>query len=627
MGLMSTTAAKSYTDRIGNAYDLAKPNLGSNNDAVAGTPPQAKLATVRNAIQNLLNDVVGITNITGGSPDLSQEVDFDADTNALLGHTGVETYLGQFSSTLNDINGHCSNRGKLVSASIIDIATFLGYYNGGAGGAKFSAMVSPSFAAAYSTVINSPLIPGAAVLCPAIHPLQPLLNTGFLSAILITNGGSGYTSAPTVTITGGGGSGAAATAVISAGQVVAVNITAGGTLFTTPPTITFSGGAGANAAAVSVINGATFGMGYITVTGANAGTFTGGTAVPSTATGAASSAQSGSAFTYAIAGVLASNYAEVNPLVEIVTTFTGGAGTVAFQIPGVAGTPTVDDQGIAGTVWASVTLGGTAPGGGGGAVTASGGGNNPYASFAPLPVPPAPTLTPGTGQSMTAGNYGVQITLINGMGETVASQIAIATVATNGSLTVTSPAQIGDAQAYKVYMTTANGSTFALQNGANGTQIGTNYVQNANPSGSTVPPTSSTALRTTSQTIAAQSRQTITLTAGSAANANTVGIIAGSMVTVNQGLPDQEVVVVESVVSGTSITAVFQKAHASGAVLSGNYTYALGASTPVSRRLRSLGAWTNGAAVGTSGTNNALVTNGHTAGAVRVVGAQDRSWV
>ena len=38
-------------------------------------------------------------------------------------------------------------------------------------------------------------------------------------AATVTSGGAGYTSVPTVTITGGGGTGAVGTAVIANGQV------------------------------------------------------------------------------------------------------------------------------------------------------------------------------------------------------------------------------------------------------------------------------------------------------------------------------------------------------------------------------------------------------------------------
>jgi|SRR6185436_14498092 len=68
----------------------------------------------------------------------------------------------------------------------------------------------------------------------------------------ITNQGSGYTSAPTVSITGGGGSGATAIAVVNAGaQIIAVIITNPGSGYTSDPTIGFSGGGGSAGAATA----------------------------------------------------------------------------------------------------------------------------------------------------------------------------------------------------------------------------------------------------------------------------------------------------------------------------------------------------------------------------------------
>ena len=58
--------------------------------------------------------------------------------------------------------------------------------------------------------------------------------------ITVTNGGEGYTSVPTVTFTKGGGSGAAATAIISSGSVTSIVVTSGGEDYETAPTVTIS---------------------------------------------------------------------------------------------------------------------------------------------------------------------------------------------------------------------------------------------------------------------------------------------------------------------------------------------------------------------------------------------------
>ncbi len=63
--------------------------------------------------------------------------------------------------------------------------------------------------------------------------------SGFVIGATVTSGGSGYTAAPTVTITGNG-SGAAATATISGGSVTAINITNAGSGYTTGATITIA---------------------------------------------------------------------------------------------------------------------------------------------------------------------------------------------------------------------------------------------------------------------------------------------------------------------------------------------------------------------------------------------------
>lgn len=74
-----------------------------------------------------------------------------------------------------------------------------------------------------------------------------------VQSIAVTNGGSGYTTAPTVAFTGGGGTGAAATATVADGVVTGITITNPGSGYTSAPSVTFSGGSGTGAAATAVI--------------------------------------------------------------------------------------------------------------------------------------------------------------------------------------------------------------------------------------------------------------------------------------------------------------------------------------------------------------------------------------
>jgi hypothetical protein len=80
---------------------------------------------------------------------------------------------------------------------------------------------------------------------------------GEVTSIQVTNTGSGYTSAPTVSFLASSGYGATAVAVLgtntNANKVVRVDVTNGGTGYTTAPIVQFSGGGGSNAAATATI--------------------------------------------------------------------------------------------------------------------------------------------------------------------------------------------------------------------------------------------------------------------------------------------------------------------------------------------------------------------------------------
>ncbi len=68
----------------------------------------------------------------------------------------------------------------------------------------------------------------------------PTLVNGFLVAITVTYGGAGYTMAPTVTITGGNGSGAMALASLNNGSVSQILVTDSGSGYTSIPIVTLA---------------------------------------------------------------------------------------------------------------------------------------------------------------------------------------------------------------------------------------------------------------------------------------------------------------------------------------------------------------------------------------------------
>ena len=67
----------------------------------------------------------------------------------------------------------------------------------------------------------------------------------------MSNPGSGYTGVPTIGFTGGGGTGATATAIVQNGGVIAITITNPGSGYTSAPTVTFTGGSPDTAATAS----------------------------------------------------------------------------------------------------------------------------------------------------------------------------------------------------------------------------------------------------------------------------------------------------------------------------------------------------------------------------------------
>lgn len=75
--------------------------------------------------------------------------------------------------------------------------------------------------------------------------------TAAVSGVSVSNQGTGYTSAPTVSFTGGGGTGAAAIATVLGGKVTTVTVTNPGTGYTSAPTVAFSGGGGSGAVATA----------------------------------------------------------------------------------------------------------------------------------------------------------------------------------------------------------------------------------------------------------------------------------------------------------------------------------------------------------------------------------------
>lgn len=109
------------------------------------------------------------------------------------------------------------------------------------------------------------MISGIVVCTDNVNP-----NAQSVQSVQLVNAGSGYTVAPSIKFTGGGGSGAAATSVIENGIVGIITVTSGGSGYSTAPTITFTGVSTVSAAASAVVSAAGT-ISAIRITNAGAG--------------------------------------------------------------------------------------------------------------------------------------------------------------------------------------------------------------------------------------------------------------------------------------------------------------------------------------------------------------------
>jgi hypothetical protein len=91
--------------------------------------------------------------------------------------------------------------------------------------------------------------------CTSCEAGKILARSAEVSGITLTSvaGGTGYSSGPTVSFSGGGG--AAATAAVATGAVTSITVTAGGSGYTSAPTVVLSASAGSSAAATATVSG------------------------------------------------------------------------------------------------------------------------------------------------------------------------------------------------------------------------------------------------------------------------------------------------------------------------------------------------------------------------------------
>jgi hypothetical protein len=189
-----------------------------------------------------------------------------------------------------------------------------------------------------------------------------------VSSIRVLNGGTGYVTAPTVNILGGGGTNARATAFVSGGTVTKILVTNAGSGYTSTPTITFSGGSGSGASAEALVGGISsvtvddFGSGYLIP--------------PEVVISAGAGAQSAAVSVNAAGGITGINLAfggtdyGVAPTVEIFDASGAGSGaTATAKLSTGVGSYQITNVGSGYTSVPTVTI--APPGGGGVRATAT----------------------------------------------------------------------------------------------------------------------------------------------------------------------------------------------------------------------------------------------------------------
>lgn len=157
MSLVTANTVLTMTDHLANMWNKILPHFGRRS---AQTAPVA--GTFQYAADALLDQIT----VLG---DYDQQNALLQPAYTLLTKANQEVAVGILSPIIASLNDHFSAKGSSVDSTIIDLSTFLTYYNGGSGGSAYANMVVPEFGDLYYALFNTRL-PDEGVMAPAIHP-------------------------------------------------------------------------------------------------------------------------------------------------------------------------------------------------------------------------------------------------------------------------------------------------------------------------------------------------------------------------------------------------------------------------------------------------------------------------
>ncbi|MFM7097108.1 MAG: beta strand repeat-containing protein [Gemmataceae bacterium] len=151
--------------------------------------------------------VAGLFNLTG-----SRTLDFGPGITSLVANTVVTTN-SQVGTTIGQVNNNAFNL-------TINGRTQIQRYANDSELSPYPSPTNPSSIIPVNNILGAGTGGGNVILNGEVS-VQNIIQSS-LSSILVTDGGTGYTSAPSVVITGGGGSGATATAILGIAAITRI---------------------------------------------------------------------------------------------------------------------------------------------------------------------------------------------------------------------------------------------------------------------------------------------------------------------------------------------------------------------------------------------------------------------
>ena len=330
-------------------YEVVTPGTMSSSE------PTHRLGTVQNntaAVKYLGTRVKGTvstssTTVTAGSftTGVKYTIASLGTTNFVtIGGTASAVVTGEISGTTLTVSAVASGTlavGTYITGTGITAGTNITVLGTGTGGVG-TYTVSASQTVSSTTITGQPAVgatftatgAGSGSGTASFKSISSITLLGGVKEVNIINPGSGYTSAPAITFSGGGGSGAVATAKMSSGSILYCTVSNAGDNYTSDPTVTF--GTAWSALSAVLIGEQYFQSGRL-YTVSTAGFF--GSVAPSHTTGTATNSP---AFAASTALALNSTVHVSGRLYKVTTAGTTHASTVPSHTTGTVTNGTAD---------------------------------------------------------------------------------------------------------------------------------------------------------------------------------------------------------------------------------------------------------------------------------------------